>query len=214
MRMLGLILKNKKSSKMRGSVQFARVIAMCGRPQPRRFTPLCRHCATHRNPLLYVLAGEPSGDIIGGHLLGALQEKVRHAAQPGGSSSPFRFRGVGGVRMQREGLVSIFPMKDLTHMGFVELLTHLPRLSFRLFQTVLDIQRQNPDAIVTIDSKGFNFRVLKYLKVFRACEQLLQPQSKQNCPVFHYVAPSTWATKSGICKYKRDKHAVGECETI
>lgn len=63
-----------------------------------------------------MLAGEPSGDAIGAHLMASLK-----------ASDAVTFRGVGGSRMQGEGLRSLFPMGDLSHMGFAELLPHFPR---------------------------------------------------------------------------------------
>ena len=65
--------------------------------------------------------------------------------------------------------------------------------------------------IVTIDSKGFNFRVLKYTHLLYSWFGIIRGEngSDKICPCVHYVAPSTWATKSGMAAYKRDRLAIG-----
>ena len=57
------------------------------------------------------MSGEPSGDVIGGALMRALRREVQGRVS-------LEFSGVGGPRMQREGLRSLFPMKELSVMGF------------------------------------------------------------------------------------------------
>jgi lipid-A-disaccharide synthase len=122
-------------------------------------------------PLLFLIAGEPSGDDLGGRLMAALKVLC------GGE---VRFTGIGGSRMSEQGLSSLFPMTELSIMGLAELIPHLPRLSRRLTQTVKEISAQRPAAVITIDSPGFNFRVAKRLK-------------NAGIPLIHYVAPSVWA---------------------
>ncbi|MDP1974469.1 MAG: lipid-A-disaccharide synthase, partial [Alphaproteobacteria bacterium] len=68
---------------------------------------------------IYVVAGEASGDLLGGRLLKALYEKLAGQVQ---------FFGVGGDTMQEAGLKSLFPMTDLSVMGFTEILPKLPLL--------------------------------------------------------------------------------------
>src|SRR5262249_7881135 len=102
-------------------------------------------------PLFYLIAGEDSGDRLGAGLMKALKweaEKVR-------------FAGIGGERMRAEGLETLFPMADLSLMGFLEVVPHLPRLVRRLRETAADILEKKPDVVVTIDSPGFTFRLAK-----------------------------------------------------
>ncbi|RHY89513.1 hypothetical protein DYB37_005994 [Aphanomyces astaci] len=106
-----------------------------------------KKAATKR--LVYVVAGEASGDAIGGKLIRALNR--RHA------DGPFQFRGVGGYRH---------------HDHVVE-----------------DIRQSQPDAVVTIDSKGFCFRVLKSL------QGITNRMDHRPPAIVHYVAPSIWAFK-------------------
>ena len=80
------------------------------------------------SPLVWILAGEASGDVLGARLMHALRARVPN----------MRFAGVGGVRMQEEGLVSLFPMRDLAVMGLVEVLPRVRQLSARLDEATQD----------------------------------------------------------------------------
>lgn len=123
---------------------------------------------------IYVIAGEPSGDILGGRLLSALKEAT------GGE---IEFAGVGGDMMQREGLQSLFPMIELSVIGVAEIVPRLFHLFGRMRETATAIRKFRPDAIVTIDAPAFCFGVLRRLRT-------------RNCPRIHYVAPSVWAWRS------------------
>jgi lipid-A-disaccharide synthase len=128
-----------------------------------------------RGPLIFLVAGEPSGDLLGARLMAALKRQ---------SGGPIRFAGVGGERMIAEGLDTLFPLSDLSLMGIAELLPRLPNLIRRLSQTTEEIRRLRPDVVVTIDAPDFCFRVAKRLK-------------GQGIPFVHYVAPSVWAWRPG-----------------
>lgn len=86
--------------------------------------------------------------------------------------------------MQAEGLKPLFPMQELSLMGFAEVLPHAFRLKRRIRETVTDIIATSPDLILTIDSPGFCFRVIRKLK-----------EQGQTIPAIHYVAPTVWAYK-------------------
>ncbi|NQV84368.1 MAG: lipid-A-disaccharide synthase [Rhodospirillales bacterium] len=122
-------------------------------------------------PLVFLSAGEPSGDLLGARLMQALKNKTKNR---------IHFAGVGGPSMEEQGLQSLFPMSDLTVMGVFEVLPRLSRILRRLRETVTAAKHLAPDAVVTIDSPDFNFRVAKRLK-------------GKGIPLVHYVAPSVWA---------------------
>jgi lipid-A-disaccharide synthase len=125
-------------------------------------------------PTIYLIAGEPSGDLLGGKLMRALKQGTAT------HHKTLQFAGIGGETMQEAGLESLFPMEDIALLGFAEILPHLSLLRKRLQQTIEAIHRLKPDVVVTIDSPGFNFRVA------RACRAL-------KIPLIHYVAPTVWA---------------------
>lgn len=120
--------------------------------------------------LVYVIAGEQSGDVLGARLILALR-----AVRP-----DLAFAGIGGPRMEATGFTPLFPMHELAVMGLVEILPRIRRLRRLMQDTVADIHARKPDVVVTIDSPGFNLRVLKQIRSFRRV---------------HYVAPQVWAWK-------------------
>ena len=79
-----------------------------------------------REPLIFIVAGETSGDNLAGRLMAALTRKTAGRA---------RFAGVGGPQSEAQGLKSLYPMSDLSVMGLAEVLPHLPRLVRRINQT-------------------------------------------------------------------------------
>ncbi|MCW5770906.1 MAG: lipid-A-disaccharide synthase [Rhodospirillaceae bacterium] len=123
-------------------------------------------------PLIYLTAGEPSGDQIGAYLMQAFKEATGGAV---------RFAGVGGARMEAEGLKSLFPMSELALMG-LEIVPRLPALLRRIRETADDVRARSPDALVTIDAQGFSKRVGKQL-------------AGAPFPIVQYVAPTVWAWK-------------------
>lgn len=120
---------------------------------------------------ILLVAGEPSGDVLGARLMAAL--KLRSLGQ-------VEFVGVGGAQMAAQGLKSLFPMTELSVMGLAEVLPRVPNLMARLRETALAVERLAPAAVITIDSPGFNFRLAKKLR-------------RLDIPLIHYVAPQVWA---------------------
>lgn len=120
--------------------------------------------------MIFIVAGEASGDVLGGRLMQALL-----ARDPG-----LVFRGIGGARMEEQGLHSLFPMRELAVMGLVEVLPRLRALSRRLDETARAIERTRPDLVLTIDSPGFALRLLRRI-------------APLGLKRLHYVAPQVWA---------------------
>ena len=124
---------------------------------------------------VYLLAGEPSGDRLGGALMAGLKELMPKVA----------FRGVGGPSMEAQGLKSLFPMDDLSVMGIAEVLPRYPKLQRRLNEAAAHVLSSKPDVLITIDSPDFSLRLAAKVK----------EASDIRC--VHYVAPSVWAWRSG-----------------
>lgn len=128
-------------------------------------------------PFIFIITGEPSGDAIGAALIAALRDRT---------AGRVRIEGIGGERMQGEGLASLVPLADLAVAGVAEVLPRAPMILRRVRETVAEIQRLRPDAVVTIDSSGFSWRIAQRLR--RRGERL---------PLIHYVAPMVWAWRVG-----------------
>ena len=128
-------------------------------------------------PLIFIVAGEPSGDAIGGALIAALRERT------GGR---LRIAGIGGESMAQEGLTSLVPLADLAVAGVAEVLPRAPLILRHVRETVRAIEEMRPDVVVTIDSSGFSWRIAHRLR--RHGERL---------PLIHYVAPMVWAWRAG-----------------
>ncbi|WP_270935327.1 lipid-A-disaccharide synthase [Falsiroseomonas oryzae] len=124
--------------------------------------------------LVYIVAGEASGDALGARLVAALRARRPDLA----------FAGIGGERLAEQGMPSLFPMRELALMGLVEVLPKIRGLARRLAQTVQDIEARRPAVLVTIDSPGFAMRLAERVKPL-------------GIPVVHYVAPQIWAWRPG-----------------
>jgi lipid-A-disaccharide synthase len=126
---------------------------------------------TEKDLHIFIVTGEPSGDLLGAKLMQGL--KIR-------TEGRVRFSGIGGERMIAEDLTPLFPQRELAVFGIFELVRNLPNLLRRIRQTIQAVKAAKPDALVTIDSPDFSFRVAK------KCVGL-------GFPLIHYVAPTVWA---------------------
>jgi len=122
-------------------------------------------------PLIFIVAGEPSGDALGARLMAALKERTQGAV---------RFAGIGGERMIGEGLDSLLPMRELSVMGYLEVVPKLPRILGHIRTASEAARRLRPAALVTIDSPEFSLRVQRRL-------------ADAGIAQIHYVAPQVWA---------------------
>ncbi|MGL4394984.1 MAG: lipid-A-disaccharide synthase [Hyphomicrobium sp.] len=146
--------------------------------------PLRSSDTTSAQPLrVFIVAGEHSGDALGGKLMTALQ--LRHA--PG-----VTFAGVGGHDMQAAGLASLFAIEDVAVMGPLNILPALPRIVRRVYQTVDAALAFAPDVLVIIDSPEFTHPIAK--RVRKRAPQI---------PIINYVSPSVWAWRSGRARKMR-----------
>mmetsp|Transcript_27837 Transcript_27837/g.88500 ORF Transcript_27837/g.88500 Transcript_27837/m.88500 type:complete len:290 (+) Transcript_27837:24-893(+) len=149
--------------------------------------------------VVFLVAGEASGDVIGGRLMRSLRNEYRGA---------ICFEGVGGDSMRAEGLSSLFPMSELSVAGFAEVLPSLPRIAARLVQTQRAVRRAQPHVVVGIDSKGFNLRLLRSLAHRRAAA------GRNGIPaapvLVQYVGPSAWAFGDADARAARLRGGVDE----
>ncbi|WP_266159993.1 lipid-A-disaccharide synthase [Dyella silvatica] len=123
-----------------------------------------------RTPLIAVIAGEDSGDQLGADLIAALRQRYPAA----------RFVGIGGARMQAQGFESWYEIRELSVMGFAEVVKHLPRLLRLRKSLVARLLEARPDIVVGIDAPDFNLGVEQRIKL-------------AGIRTVHYVSPSVWA---------------------
>ena len=131
---------------------------------------------------VYLIATEPSGDVIGSNLIKSLKKVNKNKVQ---------FFGIGGPKMIKSGLVkSLFSINELSIFGIFEIIPKIFKVFSLLKKTENDLLKIKPNVLVTIDSPDFNFRILK-----RISDKTLQTKK------IHYVAPTVWAWRSGRAKY-------------
>ena len=129
---------------------------------------------------IFIIAGEESGDKLGSAIIDGLIKTI---------DEPPKILGIGGNGMLSRGLEPVFPMSELSVMGFVEIASQYKNLKKRLNQTISSILDEKPDVLLTIDAPEFCFRIAKKIK-----------ELNKNIPIVHYVAPSVWAWRPNRAK--------------
>lgn len=133
---------------------------------------------------IFIIAGEASGDRLGAKLIKSLKKQ---------SKQKIKLLGIGGQLMEKEGVKSLFPISQISLMGFAEVVPHIFKVKKLIKHTANTANTFKPDIVITIDSPGFCFRVIKLLK------------KRQNSKFVHYISPSVWAYKGDrvnlIAKY-------------
>ena len=137
------------------------------------------------NKKFFVLAGETSGDYIGSSIIRGLKKKE------GENSS---FFGIGGSLMKEEGLRSLYDMNNFNIIGFMNTIYNYKKLNHYKNTIIKNIFEEKPDAIITIDTKGFSLALAKKLKT-------LFKKSDFKCPLIHFVPPTIWAY--GRCRINK-----------
>ena len=125
-----------------------------------------------------IVAGEKSGDELGGPLMESLKKQFQHIS----------FIGVGGEKMHLQGLVSLFPMDKISVMGIIEPLLKLKELLSLRKELKILFLREKPDIFIGIDSPDFNLPISKFLK------------KELGLKTVQYVSPSVWAWRKGRIK--------------
>jgi lipid-A-disaccharide synthase len=129
---------------------------------------------------IMLVAAEASGDALGAGLMRALRRRLGEGV---------RFVGVGGARMEAEGLKSPFDISDLSILGWAEGLKAYPRVVKRADETAALAAREKPDAAVLIDSWGFTLRVAQRLR-----------RQQPGLRLIKYVGPQVWASRPSRAK--------------
>jgi lipid-A-disaccharide synthase len=139
--------------------------------------------AANNRRKIFLIATEESGDRLGSSLMKALRLRL---------DSAVRFEGVGGRSMAREGLVSLFPIEDLSIMGFAAVVKQLPMILRRIRETADAVIAAAPDMLVIIDSPDFTHRVARRVRARNPALRIVD-----------YVSPSVWAWRPGRARAMR-----------
>ncbi len=124
-------------------------------------------------PTLFISAGEASGEHYGALLVAALRRRLGDSA---------RFFGMGGERMESEGLERIVRAEDMAVMGLTEVVRHLPRIYGEFRKLKRAIRQRKPDVAILIDFPEIHFRLAKEFH-------------RLGVPVIFFVSPQLWAWK-------------------
>jgi lipid-A-disaccharide synthase len=140
-------------------------------------------------PTVGIVAGEPSGDQLGAHLMRSLRAHVPELA----------FVGIGGPRMTEAGMQVLFPMEKLAVRGYVEVLRHYFEIVGIRRRVAAHFLARPPDIFIGIDAPDFNLDLERRLKA-------------AGIPTAHYVSPSIWGWRGG--RINRIRRSVTKMLTV
>ena len=132
---------------------------------------------------IFIITGEPSGDKLASTVILKLKK----------INPNIEFSCVGGTHLSSLGIQSIFELKEITYLGFTNVLFNIFKIRNRINQTVDEIIKFNPDILFTVDSPDFTLRVAEKVK-----------KINNNIKTIHYVAPQVWIWREGrVKKFKK-----------
>ncbi|MDG1419137.1 MAG: lipid-A-disaccharide synthase [Maricaulis sp.] len=131
-------------------------------------------------PLIYIVAAERSGDLLGAGLIDALRAR---------ENENYRFSGIGGNAMAKAGVASDIDIDGLSILGFVEGLKAYGLVKQKVSEAVENILRAKPAVVVLVDSWGFTLRVAQAVRAAAPDIKLVK-----------YVGPQVFATRPGRAK--------------
>lgn len=126
---------------------------------------------------IFLIAAEESGDRLGAGLIKSLRERLGPSA---------RFVGIGGHRMAEQGVVSLFPIEELSIIGLAAIPKRLPMILRRIREATDAVLKAKPDVLVIVDSPDFTHRVARRVRA-----------SDSHIPIVNYVSPTVWVWRSG-----------------
>jgi len=120
---------------------------------------------------IFVLTGEPSGDVLASKVISKLKN----------SSPNIEYLSVGGEHLKALGIKSLYDLNEVTYLGFTKVLLNVFKINKKINETVKKIIEFNPDILFSVDSPDFTLRVAKKVKKIRS-----------NIKTIHFVAPQVW----------------------
>ena len=128
---------------------------------------------------IFILTGEPSGDKLASKVINNLKK----------INPSINYLSVGGENLKSLGIKSIYDLKEITYLGFTNVILNLFKINKKINQTVKSIIDYNPDILFTVDSPDFTLRVAERVK-----------KINNKIKTVHYVAPQVWVWRKGRVK--------------
>ena len=128
---------------------------------------------------IFILTGEPSGDKLASKVISDLKKKNQN----------IEYLSVGGENLKSLGIKSIYDLKEITYLGFTNVILNIFKINKKINTTIKAIIDYNPDILFTVDSPDFTLRVSEKVKK-------INPKIK----TIHYVAPQVWVWREGRVK--------------
>ena len=128
---------------------------------------------------IFIVTGEASGDKLASKVIYNLKK----------INPNIEYLSVGGENLKSLGIKSIYDLKEVTYIGFTNVLFNLFKINKKINQTVNSILEFNPDILFTVDSPDFTLRVAERVK-----------NKNTNIKTVHYIAPQVWVWREGRVK--------------
>ena len=128
---------------------------------------------------IFILTGEASGDKLASEVINHLKNL----------NSKIEYLSVGGENLKKLGIKTIYDIKEITYLGFTNVILNIFKIKKKINETVKAIENFNPDILFTVDSPDFTLRVAEKIKI-------KYPKIK----TIHYVAPQVWVWREGRIK--------------
>ena len=126
---------------------------------------------------ILIIAGELSGDVQGGKLVAAIKKLFPDV----------KITGIGGDNMEAAGMELLHHIREMSFLGFSEVIKHLPFIRKLMNELTEWIESNRPETVILIDYPGFNLRLAKKAK-------------KLGCRIVYYISPQIWAWGAGRIK--------------
>ena len=132
---------------------------------------------------IFILTGEASGDKLAAKVINNLNKL----------NPNIEYLSVGGENLNKLGIKSIYDLKEITYLGFTNVLLNIFKIKKKINETVQAIENFQPDILFTVDSPDFTLRVAERIK-----------KNNPKIRTIHYVAPQVWVWREGrVKKIKR-----------
>ena len=132
---------------------------------------------------IFILTGEASGDKLAAKVIDNLNKL----------NPNIEYLSVGGENLNKLGIKSIYNLKEITYLGFTNVLLNIFKIKRKINETVQAIENFQPDILFTVDSPDFTLRVAERVK-----------KNNPKIKTIHYVAPQVWVWREGrVKKIKR-----------